>query len=504
MVNKTVIIFGAGATASIGFPATGTQDHLLKTFFFSNSVQQFLQNEKVQKAKISKQLAGELFSLKQATSINYRMDFPALCEYVKTFFSEDSFTVMNLFNLLDLQRQSWFTFGRGNSDGNPYPPFYPEQLEHIRRALVVLIASLIGDAMKHAQQDNSLARYKNFFKQLAIMVRQEKMKQLCNGISSVASDFIMSDLTYISLNWDPVILWAMFIAHKELNDCNCMYWPHNKGNAKLKIFNDFAIPLAAEPIENKPNGAKRWYPYSEAVAQRVNDPEHLLDRIVTLIRTLFPHGQTNWLLCPKCGKVSMFLGNQWDLNSTTLPMELPVAEKSICKEDMRDNAGKGNYQCVHCGFSLSLADTAMLMQTVNKEKPSFIEEIQTDMRLRIAEAERIIFVGYSLPSDDFEYRSIFAGLNGKETGCSKDGAHGADVCKKEYEGTVKKKKVYVLLHESGMPNEWFTTDDMKRMLKERGHKEEAERFSSLFNSFADLQFNFAGFPNGDQKILELM
>ena len=87
MVNKTVIIFGAGATASIGFPATGTQDHLLKTFFFSNSVQQFLQNEKVQKAKISKQLAGELFSLKQATSINYRMDFPVLCEYVKTFFS---------------------------------------------------------------------------------------------------------------------------------------------------------------------------------------------------------------------------------------------------------------------------------------------------------------------------------------------------------------------------------------------------------------------------------
>ena len=411
---------------------------------------------------------------------------------------------MNLFNLLDLQRQSRFTFGGGNAVGNPYPPFYPEQLEHIRRALVALIASLIGDAMKHAQQGGSLERYKEFFKKLAAKVRQEKMDQLQNGCASIASDFIMSDLTYISLNWDPVVLWAMFIAHKELNDCNCMYWPHENGNAKLKIFNDFAIPLAAEPIDKKPSGARRWYPYSEAVAQRVNDPEHLHDRVVTLIRTLFPHGQTNWLLCPKCGKVSMFLGDQWDLNSTTLPMELPLAEKRSCGEEIIDNTGRGNYQCVHCGFSLSLADAAMLMQTVNKEKPSFIEEIQADMRLRIAEAERIIFVGYSLPDDDFEYRSIFAGLNSKEAGCNKDDEPGSDACKKENEGSVKKKKVYVVLYESGMPNKWITTDDAEKMLKEQGHKEEVERFSNLFNDFADLKFNFAGFPNADRKILELM
>ena len=504
MATKTVIIFGAGATASRGFPATGMQNDLLKAFFFCNSKEQFLQNEKVQKAKISQQLAGELFSLKQANSKNYRMDFPGLCKYVTTFFSKDSLTVMNLFNLLDLQRQSRFTFGSGNADGNPYPPFYPEQLEHIRRALVVLIASLIGDAMKHAQQGGSLERYKEFFKKLAAKVRQEKMDQLQNGCSSVASDFIMSDLTYISLNWDPVVLWAMFIAHKELNDCNCMNWAHENGNAKLKIFNDFVIPLAAKPIVNKPGGTRRWYPYSEAVAQRVNDPEHLQDRIVTLIRTLFPHGQTNWLLCPKCGKVSMFLGDQWDLNSTTLPMELPLAEKRSCGEEIIDNNGRGNYQCMHCGFSLSLADAAMLMQTVNKEKPSFIEEIQTDMRLRIAEAERIIFVGYSLPDDDFEYRSIFTGLNSKETGCNKDDEPGSDVCKKENEGSVKKKKVYVVLYESGMPNKWITIDDAEKMLKEQGHKEEVERFSSLFNDFADLKFNFAGFPNADQNILDLM
>lgn len=504
MATKIVIIFGAGATASRGFPATGTQNDLLKAFFFSNSVRQFLQNEKVQKAKISKQLASELFSFKQVTSKNYRMDFPGLCKYVTTFFSKDSLTVMNLFNLLDLQRQSRFTFGSGNAVGNLYPPFYPEQLEHIRRALVALIASLIGDAMKHAQQGGNLAQYKGFFKELAAKVRQEKMDQLQNGCSSVASDFIMSDLTYISLNWDPVVLWAMFIAHKELNDCNCMYWPHENGNAKLKIFNDFAIPLAAEPIDKKPSGARRWYPYSEAVAQRINDPEHLHDRVVTLIRTLFPHGQTNWLLCPKCGKVSMFLGDQWDLNSTTLPMELPLAEKRSCGEEIIDNTGRGNYQCVHCGFSLFLADAAMLMQTVNKEKQSFIEEIQTDMRLRIAEAERIIFVGYSLPDDDFEYRSIFAGLNSKEAGCNKDDEPGSDVCKKENEGSVKKKKVYVVLYESGMPNKWITTDDAEKMLKEQGHKEEVERFSNLFNDFADLKFNFAGFPNADQNILDLM
>ena len=496
MKNKTVIFFGAGTTAELGFPLTGQQDKFLQAYFFAKTEDDF--KKEIEKEfekgifKPSDDFVAELYSYKNnKTNTACRFDFAGLCKYVNMFFTKQSLSVMSLFNLLDMQRQSKFTFGQGSCTGNPYPPFYPEQLEHIRRALVVLLAMLMGDAMQNANKD-MLHQYKDFFKSLAKVVLQDKWQQLQNGKNQVDSDFILSDLTYISLNWDPVILWVMFNAHKELNDCNCMYWTHDKGNAKLKIFNDFAIPLAAKPIQPK-HTEKRWYPYSEAVAQRINDPEHLHERVVTLIRTLLPHGQTNWLVCPKCGKVSMYLGSNWELESKTLPMENPpLTEKdfrNICTS-CGDKDEQGVYHCVHCGYMLTLADALMLMQTVNKEKSSFLEEIQTDMRLRIAEAERIIFVGYSLPDDDFEYRSIFAGLSRKVDDNGNQ--------------LKTKKKVYVVQKEDGMPGDWLSYGDTERMLKEQWHKDTAKRFEDLFGEITDLKFNWHGFPNADEKIIELL
>jgi hypothetical protein len=40
--------------------------------------------------------------------------------------------------------------------------------------------------------------------------------------------------------------------------------------------------------------------------------------------------------------------------------------------------------------------------------PSFIEEIQRDLRATTMRAKHIIFMGYSLPPDDVDYRALFA------------------------------------------------------------------------------------------------
>ncbi|MED1421489.1 hypothetical protein [Bacillus smithii] len=58
------------------------------------------------------------------------------------------------------------------------------------------------------------------------------------------------------------------------------------------------------------------------------------------------------------------------------------------------------------------------MQTNFKNNyPPFIEEIQRDMKVAIEKAEHLVFAGYSLPSNDFIYRSIFtAKRNIKERG----------------------------------------------------------------------------------------
>ena len=40
--------------------------------------------------------------------------------------------------------------------------------------------------------------------------------------------------------------------------------------------------------------------------------------------------------------------------------------------------------------------------------PPYIEEIQRDLRAVVQEADHIVFMGYSLPPDDVDYRAFFA------------------------------------------------------------------------------------------------
>src|SRR5205085_832500 len=42
------------------------------------------------------------------------------------------------------------------------------------------------------------------------------------------------------------------------------------------------------------------------------------------------------------------------------------------------------------------------------QPPSFIEEIQRDLRATTMQADHIILLGYSLPPDDVTYRAFFA------------------------------------------------------------------------------------------------
>jgi hypothetical protein len=47
--------------------------------------------------------------------------------------------------------------------------------------------------------------------------------------------------------------------------------------------------------------------------------------------------------------------------------------------------------------------------------PSFIEEIQRDMRAIVMHARHIVFMGYSLPADDVDYRALFAACSHSQT-----------------------------------------------------------------------------------------
>ena len=230
---------------------------------------------------------------------------------------------MDFYNLIDMQIRLGRTCCIDNGDHIGIP-----EAMKIRKAMLVLLQELFSMYTEEAmgtEKEKALEDFKNFFKDLAQLCLEEKRAMLSDPhLNPCSSDFLISNLSFISLNWDILFVWCMFIAHKELNDRNSDHYVIHGKNVKLKIFNDFATFMAARKpgYDTEDNlNIKRWYPYNESVATRINDPEHLHDRIITLIRTYLPHGSTNWLECPECGKLSMYLGNAWELHSPSIAME---------------------------------------------------------------------------------------------------------------------------------------------------------------------------------------
>ena len=57
-----------------------------------------------------------------------------------------------------------------------------------------------------------------------------------------------------------------------------------------------------------------------------------------------------------------------------------------------------------------------MQSSFKSQPPSFIEEIQRDLRATTMQANHIIFMGYSLPPDDVTYRAFFSARRQHEGG----------------------------------------------------------------------------------------
>jgi hypothetical protein len=72
--------------------------------------------------------------------------------------------------------------------------------------------------------------------------------------------------------------------------------------------------------------------------------------------------------------------------------------------------------CLHCGTLTYAHHTQAVMQSSFKSRPpSFIEEIQRDLRATTMQAPHLIFMGYSLPPDDVTYRAFFSASRQRQT-----------------------------------------------------------------------------------------
>lgn len=471
-----MIFWGAGATATLGL--RGTQDQAIAVRFLVNTAPSQSLSDRVSTALVKSSawinpFADLLLVLGDDTekihhissdareamrrhwgdtsseSLDERVhhlralyDWPALKAVVRAcpgFEKGDRFQLQDVFNLIDLHAQSFHGF--------PVQCQFlsPDRLVAVRRALQLMLNTLFFVDWQTAlsSKTSELEKHLGFARLLAEHHQQVGLTLAAERQHFDTRDFYLGDIAFASINYDPVALWAQFIANREANNSSppCIDVPR----VPLKIFHDFGVFMAVSTIDlltgEDEEKERVWYPLNEASAQRLNDREYS-SRRVRINKFLFPHGCLCWRECPSCGKLTAYMGKKWEFFSRALipppPLRGFAVQARMADEIQHETndeqkawaLGKVDARaCVHCEEMTYAEHTQAVMQSNLKQSPpSFIEEVQRDLRVVTQSANHIVLMGYSLPPDDVTYRAFFAARKQKEKESSADLAKKAVHC----------------------------------------------------------------------------
>ena len=329
------------------------------------------------------------------------------------------FKLQDLFNILDMHAQGGHGFQERTGRF-----LTPQRVLGARNALHMLIQSQFYMAWQcRGRTCEELRHYYDFSVALGRRMQRQGLALEAAGTACDSRDFYMSDLSFVSLNWDPIALWCQFVANRDLNNSPAV--PHVGCPArKLNIFHDLGHFVAGLRVEKHDKRDTPWHPMNESSAQRLNDDDHGASDRIRIGKFLFPHGCLWWRECPSCGKLSSYMGDTWKTDSETLfpppPLKAfvegvtfkPLEREESCVWDRGEVDARA---CVHCGTLTYMHHTPIQIQSNFKSAPPpFMEEIQRDMRVVVENADHIIFMGYSLPPDDVAYRAFFAARSSRE------------------------------------------------------------------------------------------
>ena len=326
--------------------------------------------------------------------------------------------ISDLFNILDMHVASGHGF---RVEGNEF--LTPQRILGARNALkMLLLAMFYVDWQYHRNaKRQSIERHCQFAYKLGQRSQRRAIELIPRANQAkrwfyMNRDFYLCDVSFVSMNYDPLALWCQWLANRCLNQSSNV--PHVGVPARsLQLFHDYGHFVPAYRVgDTSPDRTPR-FPMNESAAQRLNDCQHGASERILLNKFLFPHGCLWWRECPSCGKLSSYQSETWELDSRTLipppPLKAFVGDGYTHprqKEGAAWERGEVDArECVHCGTLTYAHHTPIRMQSNFKgAPPSFLAEIERDLRVLVQEANHVVFMGYSLPDDDVDYRAFFA------------------------------------------------------------------------------------------------
>lgn len=413
MKRKTIYIIGAGSTAGLGIP---TSDKQKKTFE----------------------------GLAESGNETLRQ----LYHIVAKRFENKDYGINDVFNLIDtaLYLKTGLYV---NKDGKEHKIEYTELLQAKRE----LISTIFEEFKKNieAMDDCFYKRYVDFYYALA---KRELGKKIECNVDMQEREFFIADYSIINFNWDLCSLFPIIESNRILNHENDRYI-NKKGLPQLRMYTDFNYECASL-MKDVP-----WFPFTEPAAAVANSDKHNGKRRVVLLKAFFPHGLMNSFKCPKCARHSLYLGKQ---------LKIKDACNSI---DYIEN--EPLYKCMSCGTEISAKDFNVLVQSNFKERNSFLEETRIKMFCELESAEKLVFIGYSMPQDDIDYRTFFKSLN-----------------------NVKEVRVVLYDENSHDFKQISKGDDLSNYSDET-----RTAIGNYLSVFKDIYLNTKGFPDAANDILEI-
>ena len=270
----------------------------------------------------------------------------------------------------------------------------------------------------------SMEIYENFFYEIA--KDYSGLNKLNNVKESWKKENYLSDVGYLTYNWDPILPFLSMKCNQKLNQD--LLQESGNGICK-KLYIDFGVPFAGTKLSGEHSDSS-VYSFGEDAAFLINaftkdsytKYSDIKSKLLIKIMKLFvPHGLVNIRICPRCQNgLFIFPENIGDLKLDDIA-NLFTSDPIPSKFDL-DFISKGKYErilpnyekgmpdeidCPSCDHPVYFEHTFMEIQSIIKDdKPSAVNKIHFDYADFFSRADHIVAIGYSFPKDDI-MNSVF-------------------------------------------------------------------------------------------------
>lgn len=451
--SEVLVVIGAGATAKLGMPQTSAQTDLfrklsedgadfegiLKEFFDGKNLSKLVSFFKVlegsgddpgnlrvsdddlrEMRNIFRHYGDENALRNRILELRRDYDWSALkkilnvCPHNKT---KDNL-IRDAYSLIDKKLLNNQSVKVRADDSGGDESLSVSRVQGARNFLTLMINMLFAAAwykITLGEKSDEFEKYKAFLNTFGKMMQDEGHEFYARGYNPKDRDFYLFTCSFVSLNFEMVFPWILMNSHRELNTSRRTYIKDHP----MKLWLDYGVEHRGRKPDDDKGVAVPTLEFTESVASRENEEEHVGTPLNRAGKFYFAHGSSYWRECPVCGRMTFFNGgNKWDYKSQKLIPPFPISffedenYEHLTKKEWHwreDLLHYDSMQCMHCGSETFAYSAPMIMQTFYKSTPtSFLEEIQRNVKVALEKARHIILLGYQLPPDDVAWQQTFA------------------------------------------------------------------------------------------------